>query len=140
MGADIRIITGGCVVGVVAITVRIGSIRAQADIVRADLTIITGISCALAGSEQTGVGIGTVVTIIAAGCVVGVVAIAGRIDSIRAQTIIIRADVIVLTGIGCTGTGSGGTGVDIGTVVTIIAAGCVVGVVAIAVRIDIIRA
>ncbi len=90
--------------------------------------------------ELTGVGRGTEVVVVASGGIVGIVAIAIRIDSNRAQAVVIGADVAVIAGIGGTGTGPTRTGVGVSADYSVITAGRIVGVVTIAIRIDSYRA
>ena len=135
-GTEVVVVASGGIVGIVAIAVRIDRNRAQAVIVGADVAVIAGIGGTGTGPTRTRVGVGADYSVITAGRIVGIVAgpITLRIQA--TQTVVIGADIAVITGIGGTGAVPIRTGVGMGTGYLVITGGRIVGVVAIAVRID----
>ncbi len=100
MGAGKAIVTGGRIIGIGAFPNTIRIQCAQTGVVRADVTIITGVGGPYAYARPiTGIRMGTAHSIITGGRIEGIVAgpIAFRIQT--ARTVIICADVTIVTAV-----------------------------------------
>ncbi len=100
MGAGNGIIAGSRIEGVVAGPVAFRIQTARTNIVRTDITIITGIGRTYAGTRAiTGIGMGAAQDIITGSRVEGIIASSVIVRIQAAQADIIRTDITIITAV-----------------------------------------